>query len=384
MQKARKHPGIGHKDSASIKPLPHFEQLEPRILLSTDSLLNVMGPAHCQDTLMESVQEVVHCSELSQTHEQLEELAQSDQSNADDYQPILTLCVDDNANEESADEDLSVDNVDSAQINCDIAVLSNDPDGDIESLGTTEDGGIPFYENDADLSKEYATSIEIRGPPANETIALSGMLLVESNVDNFDGQVVYLDFDGQDNVTYNGPVIIEGINVPEFTAPGHLAGQEQAIITEVLGSLEHNFAGSGVLFTTEKPDISVSYSTIYIGGGGAEFAVYGSFLGLAGQIDVGNQDPCDEAFVFSDNLFEGNFTAETLTNDLVNLISHELGHLLGYEHVHTAPSTGLLDQLAAFGGQQVITTLANGARSVYSCDIDGDGDNDVLSASLSD
>jgi len=39
---------------------------------------------------------------------------------------------------------------------------------------------------------------------------------------------------------------------------------------------------------------------------------------------------------------------------------------------------------AAFGAQQVVTTSANGAFSVYACDLDGDGDNDVLSASAND
>ncbi|KGE86779.1 hypothetical protein IX84_19245, partial [Phaeodactylibacter xiamenensis] len=37
-----------------------------------------------------------------------------------------------------------------------------------------------------------------------------------------------------------------------------------------------------------------------------------------------------------------------------------------------------------FGAQQVITTSANGARSVYAMDLDGDGDADVLSASEAD
>jgi len=37
-----------------------------------------------------------------------------------------------------------------------------------------------------------------------------------------------------------------------------------------------------------------------------------------------------------------------------------------------------------FGPQNVITTAANGAQSVYSADLDGDGDMDVLSASFSD
>ena len=38
----------------------------------------------------------------------------------------------------------------------------------------------------------------------------------------------------------------------------------------------------------------------------------------------------------------------------------------------------------SFGGQQVITTSADGARSVHAVDLDGDGDMDVLSASDND
>jgi hypothetical protein len=39
---------------------------------------------------------------------------------------------------------------------------------------------------------------------------------------------------------------------------------------------------------------------------------------------------------------------------------------------------------AQFGSQQIITTNANGASSVYAVDLDGDGDIDVLSASVGD
>ncbi len=42
------------------------------------------------------------------------------------------------------------------------------------------------------------------------------------------------------------------------------------------------------------------------------------------------------------------------------------------------------DGLGDFGNQQIITTLADGAWSLYSCDLDGDGDYDVLSASSMD
>jgi hypothetical protein len=228
---------------------------------------------------------------------------------------------DDNTNNESADADLNVDNIGSAQVNADIAVLSSDSNGDIESkIGTTEDGSMPTYINGADLSSEFASSIGIRGPPATETVALSGMHLVDPTVDYFDGQIVYLDFDGEENVTYNGPVTVEGIDVPAFVAPGDLAGQEQAIIAEVLGSLEHIFAGTGIIFTTERPSGNQLYSTIYVGGDDSAFADYGSFLGLAEQVDVGNTDRSDKAFVFSDNIVSGHTDPGSLVTHLANLL----------------------------------------------------------------
>jgi hypothetical protein len=42
------------------------------------------------------------------------------------------------------------------------------------------------------------------------------------------------------------------------------------------------------------------------------------------------------------------------------------------------------DGAGNFGTQQIITTNANGASSVYATDLDGDGDGDVLSASRID
>ena len=49
--------------------------------------------------------------------------------------------------------------------------------------------------------------------------------------------------------------------------------------------------------------------------------------------------------------------------------------IAGYEHT---------DGVGSFGPQQIITTAADSARSVFAVDLDGDGDIDVLSASFND
>ena len=355
-----------------VKPLIHLEQLEPRILLSGDSLLNIAPDPH-EDTILDNTPQVVEYAELLDTHEPVEEqisleLTQPDTTNTDVCQPIFTLLADDdNTNDESSIENLSVDNIGPAQTGEVLAVLSNDSDRDIESkFGTTEDGSMPIYINDADLSAEYATSIEIRGPPGSnslesvltnttledvalqaessileenasglqtEGVVLPGLHLVDPSVNYFDGQIVYLDFDGEMGVTYNGPVIVEGINIPEFFAPGELAGQEKAIIADVVARVQEVYAGSGVVFTTEKPAPGQIYSTIFIGGDDSDFAKYGFFFGLAEQVDAGNQNPCDNAFVFSESIVSGQTDLASLAAVLADLVAHEIGHLLGYAHV---------------------------------------------------
>src|SRR5262249_14139164 len=83
------------------------------------------------------------------------------------------------------------------------------------------------------------------------------------------GQVIVLDLDGAHGVNYDGPVTVSGIDVPAFRGPGHLAGQEQAVVASLLGALQQQFAAAGVTFTTEA-QAAGEYSTVYVGGRGAE------------------------------------------------------------------------------------------------------------------
>lgn len=164
--------------------------------------------------------------------------------------------------------------------------------------------------------------------------SLPGLELVDPLVDRFDGQIVYLDFDGEEDVTYNGPVTVADIDVPRFELPAHLglANAEAAVIDSVLASLNDVFDDAGVQFVPQMPRGAAPYSTVYVGGDDSAFAEYGSFLGLAERVDFGNADPTDEAFVFAQNLVDGVPDLEAYSRELAHVIAHETGHLVGLSH----------------------------------------------------
>ena len=95
--------------------------------------------------------------------------------------------------------------------------------------------------------------------------------------------------------------------MPAFKAPGSLVGQEQVFTAQVVSELNSLFAEVGVTFVTERPQDVAGFSTIFIGGNDSRFAAYGSFLGVAEQVDIGNVSPSDNAFVFSDILPKASF-----------------------------------------------------------------------------
>ncbi len=191
---------------------------------------------------------------------------------------------------------------------------------------------------------------------------LPGMTLVDPRPDQFEGQIIYLDFNGAADVTYNGPVVVEDIDVPGFEAPGELAGQEEQIIVDVVSQLEDTFARTGLIFTTDEPVPTDNYSTIFVGGDDEVFVEYGSFLGLAEQVDVGNRDASDNGFVFSDEIVFAQTDTDIFATALTAVIAHETGHLLGYEHLSDSTYQ---DTLAAVAWADIMADYEGGNQKVY-------------------
>ena len=194
------------------------------------------------------------------------------------------------------------------------------------------------------VTSQASDAHDPRGPPQDgaalldpvaevaDEPALRSLRLVDPDLTALAGQVFFLDHDGASGVTYDGPVRVAAIEVPSFQAPAPLTGQRPSIISSVLTDLNQRFADLAVTFTDVRPASGTDYSTVYLGGDGAAFSPYGSFLGLAQKVDVGNHDPNDIAFVFSNKLFASGMTAESYESALTAVIEHEARHLLGYAH----------------------------------------------------
>ncbi|MBN1509649.1 MAG: LEPR-XLL domain-containing protein, partial [Sedimentisphaerales bacterium] len=404
---------------------PLLEQLEPRLLLSADligtDLLNPLQSSPGEQAIVVDLnqgQEVVQENDCSLVLTYLVSTGEPDSPQADMSDgPSLADTEDAGPGRQPLDDAVRAAKVD------DVAALTfvATPLGQVESAvqiatesyGLTapiedEPAGLIVSDQQDGMTGSDGFPIEARGPPNGDcdsvsplcqatygeeeqpiTLAeggasstttslvapdLPGLVLLDPDISNWQGQIVYLDFDGEQDAVYNGPVTIGPFDVPAFQPVGELAGQEQVIIDQVLLNLQDIFAGSGVIFATQQPSEGSEYSTIYIGGDDSAFDQYGSFLGLAEQVDVRNTDLADEAFVFGERLGRELPDLASLADKLTCIIAHEAGHLLGYVHQDAAPATSALSHLAssAESYHQVATLTPSGSTIGSNVSIDGD------------
>ena len=328
----------GVAEGVRVSPMPSLEPLEPRLLLSADPIgldpLLALEHSPAGQAISLDVERQDHATEPRDPSLILTFLSLPDEQYGT---PRVSTCT--KPDGESAErsefavtESLETEPASRIESAIQVSVELS------ESPHTTEDGSTVFLSgDDADITlAPENVPVQIRGPPAGHFLApyqrisddseiatdsfdsasaesilgapellaadLPGLHLDASDPANYAGQIVYLDFGGAERITYNGPVAVGPFDVPRFQAPGRPAGQEEAIISQTLSLLEETFASMGVIVTAMEPPAGIEHSRVWIGGDDSAFAAHGSFAGIAEQIDVGNRDRSDTAYVFSESI----------------------------------------------------------------------------------
>jgi len=112
------------------------------------------------------------------------------------------------------------------------------------------------------------------------------------------------------------------------------AGTDPSIIRSIVETMADNFAGYDVTFVTSDEAAELrppEYSVVLFG------SSHDALLGASVNVDEFNRNPADDAVVFTEAFVPRLFGPAPLPEELGvaigNVASHEVGHLLGLQHV---------------------------------------------------
>ncbi len=154
-----------------------------------------------------------------------------------------------------------------------------------------------------------------------------------SSVPTSKSQTVFLNFNGVSQINIGGNPFF---NLQPFSNLGQFG--TSVIATNIVSKVKQAYTGFDVTFVSSiiSAEPSGNHSTVFITGS------EGDYYGLADSIDWYDQDSQDNAVIFAEEFLHSGITTTEFTTAVSNVVSHELGHLLGL--VHTDDDTELMDQ----------------------------------------
>jgi hypothetical protein len=153
-------------------------------------------------------------------------------------------------------------------------------------------------------------------------------------------QTILIDLNGQADVTVAGKNWGTFVAFDAALLSPAFAGQTDALKAIILSVVEADYAPYPVtVVSTDDPAPTSPYTTVFLGGDSS------TLFGIADNIDFYNADRTDNVVVFAE-AFAGISTNLTAVGQAIgNVISHEVGHVLGL--MHTSDVTELMDTTGA-------------------------------------
>ena len=204
--------------------------------------------------------------------------------------------------------------------------------------------------------------------------------------------ILYLDFEGGTVESRPGDFWLgsSSIEIPAFDLGSFgWAGRESEAIEHILGFVAEDYAPYNVTVTLTEPSAG-AYTTIYVGGDNNWFSQGSSVIGVA-SYDVGNTDPSNFGFIFTEELSiyhrYSNDDLVEFSEYMANVVTHEAGHTFGANHISDStaimnpylpinPRTSMFGSGTIPGGGSVQDTqqlLGDNLGYVDSADDYGDG-----------
>jgi uncharacterized repeat protein (TIGR01451 family) len=221
-----------------------------------------------------------------------------------------------------------------------VYAIDLDADGDLDVLSSSEgDNKVAWYQNDGqgNFGAQNVISTSLSDPWSVFAADIDGDSdndVLSSSYDN-DEVAWFENLDGQGNFGEKQNVATNLSQTRSVTANDLDGDNDIDILASGLNSIVwyRNMDGQGMFEEVQVISISASCNSVY-------------------SIDIDGDGDID-----------------------ILAALRGIGEIVWYEN---------LDGLGNFGLKQIISTVAAGARSVYSEDVDGDGDMDVISASYTD
>ena len=212
-------------------------------------------------------------------------------------------------------------------------------DGSLSTAGTFFDGRTSMLTASYTIpGGETTLNVVLSVGDVGDGIYDSGVIV--DNVRIEVGQIVWLNFEGTNNLTHGEATW----NMPAFqpTDLGYADNSNRAtVISDLVSAVQTHYAGLDMTVTATQPT-SGDYTTVHIGGNdNALNSGGGTLFGQADDVDIGNRTKVDDAVVFSQEF--GSFygvgmseAASVVRDRLAITITHELAHNLGLRHVDNA------------------------------------------------